>query len=80
MSNSDTRAPATSNIPTYARVLPIVSLCSSILFAVTSVVTWIALLAISSYNILVALFIGLPASLWGSLLLASCRPPFSGVF
>ncbi|MGZ0167839.1 MAG: hypothetical protein ACKVII_28305 [Planctomycetales bacterium] len=70
MSNSDTLAPATSNIPTYARVLPIVSLCSSILFAVTSVVTWIALLAISSYNILVALFIGLPASLWGSLLLA----------
>jgi len=70
MSNSDTLATAASNIPTYARVLPIVSLCSSILFAVMSVVTWISLLTISSYDVLVALLIGLPLSLGGSIFLA----------
>lgn len=70
MSNSDTLMPAGSNIPTYARVLPNVCLGSSIFFAVVSIVTWVSLLTISSYDILIALFIGLPASLWGSLLLA----------
>ena len=70
MSAPDTLAHPTSDVPTYARVLPIVSLCSSILFAVISLVTWIALLTISSYDILIALFIGLPLSLGGSIFLA----------
>jgi len=70
MSNSDTLTTTTSNIPTHARVLPIVSLCSSILFAVISVITWISLLTISSYEILIALIIGLPLSLGGSIFLA----------
>ena len=70
MSNSDTLMPASSNIPTYARVLPNVCLGSSILFAVISIVTWIAILTISSYDILIALIIGLPVSLGGSIFLA----------
>lgn len=70
MPNSDTLTPAPSNIPTYARVLPTVSLCSSILFAVISVVTWISLLTVSSYDVLISLLIGLPLSLGGSIFLA----------
>jgi len=49
----------TSDVPIYVRVLPIVSLCSSILFAVISGVTWISLLIIFSDDILLALIIGL---------------------
>jgi hypothetical protein len=70
MSNPETLASATSNIPAYARALPTVSLCSSILFAVISVVTWISLLTISSYDILIAFLIGMPLSLGGSIFLA----------
>ena len=70
MSNPNTLAPEASKIQTHARVLPIVSLCSSILFAVISVVTWISLLTISTYDVLIALIIGLPASLGGSIFLA----------
>lgn len=70
MSNPDTLSHQTSNIPTYTKVLPIVSVCSSILFAVTSVVTWIALLKLSGFSVLIPLFIGLPVSLGGSIVLA----------
>jgi hypothetical protein len=70
MSVPDTLAHPTSDVPTYARVLPIVSLCSSILFAVVSVVTCIALLTISGFGLLVPLIIGLPLSLGGSIFLA----------
>ena len=62
--------PAAPDVPTYARVLPNVCLGSSILFAVVSVVTWISLLTISSYDVLIAFVIGLPVSLGGSLFLA----------
>ena len=62
----DKLARPTSDVPTYVRVLPIVSLCSSIFFAVISGVTWTSLLIISSYDILIALIIGLPVSLGGS--------------
>lgn len=75
MSESDTlaHANAASNaaeVPAYARVLPILSLCSSSFFAAFSVITWIALLTDGSYNVVVWLIIGLPASLGGSLFLA----------
>lgn len=71
MSVPDTLARPNSDVPTYARVLPIVSLCSSILFAVISVVTWIVLLTkphpITQFY---ALIMGLPVSLGGSIFLA----------
>ena len=80
MSDSDTLAhataefattePTTAKVPTYARVLPIVSLCSSIFFEAFSVVTWIALLTVPGYDVLFWLIIGMPASLGGSFLLA----------
>lgn len=70
MPDSDTLAPSAPDIPTYARVLPVVSLCSSILFSVISVVTWIGLLTINSYDVLIFIFIGLPVSLFGSFFLA----------
>jgi hypothetical protein len=70
MSNSDTLPPPVPEGLIYARVLPNVCLGSSILFAAVSVVTWISLLTISSYDILIALIIGLPVSLGGSLFLA----------
>ena len=62
----DKLARPTLDVSTYVRVLPIVSLCSSILFAVISGVTSISLLIISRYDILIALIIGLPVSLGGS--------------
>jgi ABC-type transport system involved in cytochrome bd biosynthesis fused ATPase/permease subunit len=62
--------PASSNIPTYARVLPNVCLGSSILFAVVSVLTGIALLTLSGFSVLIPLFVGLPVSLGGSIFLA----------
>lgn len=66
----DTSASTASNHPAVVRILPTVSLCSSILFAVISVVTWISLLTIDSYDVLVAFLIGLPVSIGGSLFLA----------
>ncbi|MGZ0168582.1 MAG: hypothetical protein ACKVHE_03400 [Planctomycetales bacterium] len=73
---TDTLAHPTSDVPTYARVLPIVSLCSSILFAVISVVTWIAhltwfaRLTTDGMVMLLAFLFGLPLSVGGSLFLA----------
>ena len=80
MSDSDTLAQATvesvttaettAKVPTYARVLPIVSLYSSIFFAALTVVTCIAILTVPGYDVIFWLIIGLPASLGGSSLLA----------
>lgn len=80
MSDSDTLAQATAKSaaaarttaksPIYARVLPFVSLCSSIFFAVMSAVTWGALLTVPGYGVIFWLIIGLPASIGGSFFLA----------
>tara|TARA_R110002072_G_scaffold303123_1_gene494647 strand:- start:52557 stop:52880 length:324 start_codon:yes stop_codon:yes gene_type:complete len=61
---------ASNTPPAYTRILPNACLGSSILFAIVSVVTWISILTISSYNVLIAFVIGLPVSLGGSLFLA----------
>lgn len=70
MSNPDTLPPSVQDIPIFVRVLPSVCLGSSILFAVVSVVTWISLLILSGFSVLIPLFIGLPVSLGGSIVLA----------
>ena len=70
MSNPDNFDSAASQIPTYARALSIVSLCASILFALISFITWVSILTISSYDVLIALIIGMPISLGGSFFLA----------
>ena len=74
MSAFDTLDHSTTEVPTYARVLPIVSLCWSILLLAISIATsFIALFAedrYSSRSVLTVLAIGLPLSLFGSTLLA----------
>ncbi len=70
MSTRIPEARSKSDAPTYARVLPKACLGSSILFGVISVVTCIALLTLSGFNVLIPLFVGLPVSLGGSLFLA----------
>lgn len=47
-----------------------ISLCSSVFFALLSIATWCALLTVGSYDVLVALLIGLPLSVGGSVCLA----------
>ena len=70
MSDSDTFTQDVPEVSAHSRILPDVCLGSSILFAVISVVTCISLLTLSGFSVLIPLFIGLPVSLGGSIILA----------